>query len=80
MPDGSLRKFMVSNAIVPFECEQGSSYEDYTKVMNIITTAYTELREEFSAEVFGKSLAELTEAERQVVYQAVPKAVYDSEP
>ena len=48
--------------------------------MNIITTAYTELREEFSAEVFGKSLAELTEAERQVVYQAVPKAVYDSEP
>ena len=80
MPDGSLRKFMVSNAIVTFECEQGSSYEDYTKVMNIITTAYTELREEFSAEVFGKSLAELTEAERQVVYQAVPKAVYDSEP
>ncbi|MGM9742527.1 MAG: M56 family metallopeptidase [Candidatus Cryptobacteroides sp.] len=80
MPDGSLRKFKVSNALVAFECEQGSSYEHYTKVMNLIATAYTELREGFSAEVFGKSLEELTDAERQVVYQVVPKAVYDSEP
>ena len=48
--------------------------------MKLITTAYTELREELSAEVFGKSLAELSDAEMQVIYQAVPMNVSEAEP
>lgn len=43
--------------------------------MNLITTAYMELREELSEEVFGKPLAGLSDAEMRVVYQAVPMIV-----
>ena len=54
--------------------------EDYTKAMKLITTAYKELREEVSAEVFGKPLAELSDTEMQVIYRAVPMNVSEMEP
>ena len=80
MPDGSARQFRVSNAIVTFQNCRGTSYDDYTKAMKLITTAYKELREEVSAEVFGKSLAELSDTEMQVIYRAVPMNVSEMEP
>ena len=48
--------------------------------MKLITTAYKELREEVSAEVFGKPLAELSDTEMQVIYRAVPMNVSEVEP
>ncbi|MBO5814614.1 MAG: M48 family metalloprotease [Bacteroidales bacterium] len=80
MPDGSTKQFKVSNAIVSLQIDRGTSYEGYTKAMECITTAYKELREELSAEVFGKTLAELSDAEMQVIYQAVPMNVSETEP
>ena len=80
MPDGSARQFRVSNAIVSFHNARGTSYDDYTKAMKLITTAYKELREEVSAEVFGKPLAELSDTEMQVIYRAVPMNVSEVEP
>ena len=80
MPDGSTRQFRVSKGMVSFQCDRGTSYEDYTKAMKLITTAYKELREELSAEVFGKPLAELSDAETQVIYHAVPMNVSEAEP
>lgn len=56
------------------------TYEDYTKAMKLITTAFKELREEVSAEVFGKPLAELSDTEMQVIYRAVPMNVSEMEP
>ena len=80
MPDGSARQFRVSNAIVTFQNSRGTSYDDYTKAMKLITTAYKELREEVSAEVFGKPLAELSDTEMQVIYRAVPMNVSEMTP
>ena len=80
MPDGSTKQFKVSNAMVSLQIDRGTSYEGYTKAMECITTAYKELREELSAEVFGKTLAELSDAEMQVIYQAVPMNVSETEP
>ena len=80
MPDGTTRQFRVSKSMVSFQCDRATSYEDYTKAMKLITTAYKELREELSSEVFGKPLAELSDAEMQVVYQAVPMNVSEAEP
>ena len=80
MPDGSTRQFRVSKGMITFQNDRATSYEDYTKAMELITTAYNELREELSAEVFGKPLAELSDAEMQVVYQAVPMNVSEAEP
>lgn len=78
MPDGSEKQFRVSNAMVSFQCDRGTTYDDYIKAMRLITTAYNELREELSSEVFGKSLPELSDAEKQVIYMAIPMNV--SEP
>ena len=80
MPDGSTRQFRVSKGMITFQNDRATSYEDYTKAMKLITTAYNEIREELSAEVFGKTLAELSDAEMQVVYQAVPMNVSEAEP
>ena len=80
LPDGSTRQFRTSKGMVSFQCDRGTSYEDYTKAMQLITTAYKELREELSAEVFEKPLAELTDAEMQVIYHAVPMNVSEAEP
>ncbi len=80
MPDGSVRQFRVSKGIVSFQHDRGTSYEGYTKTMKLITTAYNEIREDFSAEVFGKPLAELSDQELRVVYLAVPMNVSEAEP
>lgn len=80
MPDGSTRQFRVSKGIITFQNDRATSYEDYTKAMKLITTAYKELREEVSAEVFGKPLAELSDTEMQVIYRAVPMNVSEMEP
>ena len=80
MPDGSTRQFRVSKGMITFQNDRATSYEDYTKAMKLITTAYNELREELSSEVFGKPLAELSDGEMQVVYQAVPMNVSEAEP
>ena len=80
MPDGSTRQFRVSKGIITFQNDRATLYEDYTKAMKLITTAYKELREEVSAEVFGKPLAELSDTEMQVIYRAVPMNVSEMEP
>ena len=80
MPDGSTRQFRVSKGMILFQNDRATSYEDYTKAMKLITTAYKELREEVSAEVFGKPLAELSDTEMQVIYRAVPMNVSEVEP
>ena len=80
MPDGSTRQFRVSKGMVSFQNDIETSYEDYTKAMSLITTAYKEIREELSAETFGKSLADLSDEEMQVIYQAVPMNVSEAEP
>ena len=80
MPDGSTRQFRVSKGMIAFQNDIATSYEDYTKAMKLITTAFKELREEVSAEVFGKPLAELSDTEMQVIYRAVPMNVSEMEP
>ena len=80
MPDGSTRQFRVSKGMITFQNDRATSYEDYTKAMKLITTAYKELREEVSAEVFGKPLAELSDTEMQVIYRAVPMNVSEMDP
>ena len=80
MPDGSIRQFRVSKGLITFQNDRGTSYDDYTKAMKLITSAYKELREELSAEVFGKTLTELSDAEMQVIYRAIPMNVSEIEP
>ena len=80
MPDGSTRQFRVSKALISLQTDRGTSYEGYTKAMEYINKAYRHLREEVSAEVFGKSLEELSDAEMQIIYLAVPMNVSETKP
>ena len=72
--------FRVSKGMISLQTDRGTSYEGYRKAMECITSAYKELREELSSEVFGKPLAKLSDAEMQVIYQAVPMNVSEAEP
>lgn len=75
MPDGSARQFRVSKGAIMFQSGSGTSYGGYTKAMERITSAYKELREDVSYEVFGKPLSELEDDELRVVCHAVPMRV-----
>lgn len=80
LPDGSSRQFRVSKGMVSLQTDRGTSYEGYAKAMECITTAYKELREEISSGVFDKPLSELTDAQMQVIYRAVPMNVSEAKP
>ena len=80
MPDGSSRQFRVSKGMVSLQTDRRTSYEGYTKAMECITSAYKELREELSSEVFGKPLADLSDAETQIIYMAIPMNVSEVKP
>ena len=80
MPDGSSRQLRMNKGMVTLQTDRGTSYEGYTKAMECISTAYKELREELSSELFGKSLTELTDAEMQIIYRAIPMNVSEAEP
>ena len=70
----------VDRFLVTYQDDRGTTYNDYTKAMKLITTAYKELREELSSEVFGKPLADLSDAEMQVIYMAISMNVSEIEP
>lgn len=80
MPDGSTRQFKVSKAMVSFQTDVKTTYEDYTKAMELIMTAYRELREDVSQKTFGKAFTDLNDAERHTVYRAVPMNVSEASP
>ena len=80
LPDGTTRQFRVSQGMISFQTDAETTYEDYTKAMELITTAYNELREEVSQNTFGKAFKDLDEAERHTVYRAVPLNVSEAAP
>ena len=80
LPDGTTRQFMVSKGMVSFQTDAKTPYEDYTKAMELIITAYNELREDLSQKTFSKAFRDLNDAERQTIYRAVPLNVSESAP
>ena len=60
--------------------DRATSFDGYQKVNEFVQRAYRELRDELAGEVFGKPFAELSDAETQIIYQAVPMNVSELAP
>ena len=59
-------------------CDRGTSYSAYQRMQALLLQIYTEVREEKSQEVYGKSLTELSEEERDAILKLVPMAVFET--
>ncbi len=80
LPDGSSYTYPVTQAMVVMQHDRGTSFDGYQKVNEFVQRAYRELRDELAGEVFGKPLAGLSDAEMQIIYQAVPMNVSELAP
>ena len=60
--------------------DRGTSYDMYLQVQNELTAAIKEMRDELSVARFGKKFADVTEAQRTAIEQAIPVAISEAEP
>ena len=80
LPDGSSYTYPVTQAMVVMQHDRATSFDGYQKVNEFVQRAYRELRDELAGEVFGKPLAELSDAETQIIYQVIPMNVSELAP
>ena len=72
--------YPVSKAVISLQNDRETSYDMYLRVQNELIRAVTEVRENFSSVNFGKSFAQLTEDEREIVTTAIPTQISEAEP
>ncbi len=72
--------YPVSKGVISLQNDRGTSYNMYIQVQNELTRALNEIRDEVSMQVFGENFANLDEARRGAVQDAVPTAISEAEP
>ncbi len=80
LPDGRIITYPVSQAMILMQNDRGTSFEGYQAVNAFVQKAYWELRNDLAAELFGRSLAELSDEEMSIIRQAIPMNVCEAEP
>lgn len=80
MPDGSVWNATVSKAVICLQANEATKQEDFVLLERKIRQAYGELRNELSMEKFGKKMNDLSPMETQVIYEAIPINVSETEP
>ena len=80
LPDGRIITYPVSQAMILMQNDRGTSFEGYQAVNAFVQKAYRELRNDLATELFGRALAELSDAETAIIRQAIPMNVYEAEP
>ncbi|KAB2807034.1 ExbD/TolR family protein [Phaeocystidibacter luteus] len=67
-------------AIISVSSDRGTSYKTYVTVTNELIAAYNDLREGLSQRKFGKSVADLTEEQRDFIADVYPQIISEAEP
>ena len=80
LPDGRVITYPVSQAMILMQNDRGTSFEGYQAVNAFVQKAYRELRNDLATELFGRALAELSDAETAIIRQAIPMNVCEAEP
>ncbi|MBQ8808907.1 MAG: peptidoglycan DD-metalloendopeptidase family protein [Bacteroidales bacterium] len=80
LPDGRIITYPVSQAMILMQNDRGTSFEGYQAVNAFVQKAYRELRNDLATELFGRALAELSDAETAIIRQAIPMNVCEAEP
>lgn len=78
-PDGSTFSYPVSKASIVFRCDRKTPYKYFRESDEFLKSVYTELRNECSEKVFGKSLSNLSEAEYRTIVTAIPMRIMEAD-
>lgn len=73
-------QYPVSKGVISLQNDRGTSYQAYIAVQNEIVRAINEIREDFCRANYGKSYANLTEEQQDIVRKAVPQLISEAEP
>ncbi len=79
LPDGRNVDYPVSRGIVYLTTDPQTPYDSFVSVQQAITTGFDAVRDGVAREWFDKSYAALTDAERQLVWRAVPLQAFEAE-
>lgn len=60
--------------------DRGTSFRGYQAVNQFVQRVYRELRNDLAEELFGRSLAELSEVEMTIIREAIPTNIREAEP
>lgn len=71
---------MVSKGVVSLQNDRSTSYAMYMAVQNQLTLAFSELRQEYSQQRFGKSYDKLTETQKKGIQKIYPISISEAEP
>ncbi len=80
LPDGRTVDYPVSRRSVFLSIDPRTPYNSFVSVQTAIAAGFDAVRDEVARKWFDKSFAALTDAERQVVWRAVPMNVAEAEP
>ncbi len=75
LPDGTSFTHDVSQGIILFQYDRGTSYKGYTDARSFIDGVYYELWNELAMEKFGRPYTQLSTAEILSVRNAIPKKI-----
>jgi biopolymer transport protein ExbD len=70
----------VSKGVISLQNDRGTSYDAYIAVQNELVAAYTEMRDDFSRQHFGKIYTALTDDQQDAVRKAIPQTISEAEP
>ena len=67
-------------AVVSFQCDEKTNYEDYIQTYQLLKTAYLELWDEESIENYGKPLKEISKADQDSILVNFPMKISEADP
>ncbi|MCR5277263.1 MAG: M56 family metallopeptidase [Bacteroidales bacterium] len=60
-------------------CERGTSYAAYQHMQALLVQVYSDVRDEQAREIYGKSLSDLSQEERDAVLRRIPMRIVEPE-
>ena len=80
LPDGRTFIYPVSQAVILTQNDRGTSFKGYQELNQFIRDVYLDIRNDLALELFGRSLANLSDSEMAVLVAAVPMNVVEATP
>ena len=77
MPDGERMACPVSKGVVCIKSVEGAEADKVNQVRDIVTQAYSELRDRLAGRIYGKSYKKLDENGKSNINKAVPTQIYE---
>jgi biopolymer transport protein ExbD len=75
------RELMTSKGIISLKNDRGTSYEMYIKVQNELASAFNEMKDQLSLDLFGIKYTQLVDENRiKGINSAVPVRISEAEP